>query len=420
MNSFEWLPYLYASFWCIALFYYYKKCKAINGGVIILGVWAISALAGAWYENNLIFEHIHSITLVPYVYLFFFSFLLCIPVLRLRTDKVINITSNESIVNICIFMVGVISLLPFVENLIHFLTGLSNGSVFDIDAFNSKYEDELDDTYFMSNLGSKLEQIADSLRLLILVLLFYYFKRDRNYRQGILSILLFIAVANILLMGINSGSRNVLFTYIITSVYIYYLFSKFYSSKIKKKIRKIGFVFLSSSIVLFAIISFSRFSDISLSSTESRTLTQWVVSYAGESHGIFNGDTWHLKNNDLKNNDFIKNFYLYKTFHVINKPKEVLSYPAPFLYKNVQFPTVIGTYCTNYGKYFTGVASIIVCLLFSIILRNKPIYRLSDILLITYYAKIPLLGFSIFCYMYDGWQLLITPIVVIILKILKT
>ena len=60
------------------------------------------------------------------------------------------------------------------------------------------------------------------------------------------------SVANILLMGINSGSRNVLFTYIITSVYIYYLFSKFYSSKIKKpkQATSISFKSVTSQIIL--------------------------------------------------------------------------------------------------------------------------------------------------------------------------
>lgn len=404
--------------WGGALYLYWNRGgRIINGGVFILLIWTISSIAGAWYENNLIFEHIHTITITPYIYLFFFSMLLCLPALRCRTERVDDISANEKIINLCIYVVAFINFIPFIENIIHFSLGANQGAVFDLEAFNAKYEEGQSDTYYMTTIGQKLEQIADAVRLLVLVLFFYYYKRPRYLRNKKLTLCLVISIANIVLMGINTGSRNTLLTYIITSVYIYLIFSKFYSDRIKKTIRKISLVIAVSVVTFFAIISITRFEEMSSQNAEAKTLGQWIAAYAGESHGIFNADTWYLKDTDLKNNDFVKSFYLYKTFGIIDKPKERTPYSSSYQFKNVQFPTVIGTYYTNYGMFFTSVMTIIVCLLFCSILKIKKQMLVSDILLLTYYAKIPLMGFSIFCYMFDGWQLLITPIIVFLLKI---
>lgn len=421
MSNFVWIPYFYALIWASVLYFYWKRCgRVLNGGALVLLIWTISSFAGAWYENNLIFEHIHSVTIIPYLYLFFFSMLLCLPILRCRTERVDNICANEKIIDLCIYTAACVNFVPFIENVIHFSLGAEQGAVFDLEAFNAKYDERQSDIYYMTDIGQKFEQVADVIRLLVLVLFFHYFKRSCNLRNKKLTFCLVICVTNIVLMGINTGSRNTLFTYILTSVFIYLVFSKFYSEKIRKTIQKLSLLFAISIIFLFAIISIVRFEEVSSHNAEAKNIGQWLAAYAGESHGIFNADTWYLKDNDLKNNDFIKNFYLYKTFGIIDKPKERTPYPSTYQVKNVQFSTIIGTYYTNYGRTFTTVASIIVCLLFCSILKVKKQMFVSDILLLTYYAKIPLMGFSIFCYMFDGWQLLLTPIMVFLLKLNKT
>lgn len=421
MNNFEWIPYLYAVLWTCAFYFYWKSCgKKINAGCVVLGVWMISAWAGAWYENNLIFEHIHKITLTPYLYLFSFSFLLCIPVLQNHTEKIKEIKANEHLIDICIYAIALINVLPFAENLIHFIKGFAGGQIFDLDAFNAKYEEGQIDTYFMSRIGQICEQLADALRLLALVVFFHYFRRPTELRSRKLLLCLLITVCNIVLMGINSGSRNTLFTYIVTSVLIYVIFSKFYSEQIKKRIKKIALFFVASVVALFSIISIVRFDELSSTNSDAKSLGQWLAAYAGESHGIFNADTWYLNENEYKNCDFVKYFYLYKTFGIIDKPHARTPYSQKFVQKNVQFSTVIGTYYTNYGIEFTTCASIIVFLIFSSLLKTKSEMYLSDILFFVYYAKIPLLGFSIFCYMFDGWQLLLVPLMVIYLKMNKS
>lgn len=268
----------------------------------------------------------------------------------------------------------------------------------------------------MTNLGNKLQQISSSVRLLVLVLFFYYFARPVKNNKPSLLLSLIICVLNIILSGINSGSRNTLLTYVITGIFIYFIFNKFYDNRIKFKIKKYSYIFIFICTILFAIISIGRFKDISGNLNVNRTLPQWITSYAGESHGIFNADDWYLNGNSLKNNDFIKEFYLYEIFGIIDKPKTIDCYPPPYAEKNVQFSTVIGTYYRSYGIIFTTIALLIITLLFRKLISYKPNQKLSNILLLVYYAKIPLMGFSIFCYMFDGWQLLITPILVIILK----
>lgn len=420
MNNFEWIPYVYALMWAFSLYIYWRRCgKTLNAGGFILVIWTLSALAGAWYENNLIFEHMHSITFLPYLYLFFFAFLLCIPVLRCHTEKIVAIKGNEKVIDYCIYMIALVNIVPFLENLMHFMHGVGMGQIFDLNAFNAKYEEGQSDVYFMSTLGQKCEQIADALRLFALVLFFYYFKRPSQLKNTKLFLCLMLTLANIVLMGINSGSRNTLFTYIVTSVFLYFIFSQFYTEKIRNKIKRISVIFILSVTSLFAVISVVRFAEMASSNNDAQSLEQWLAAYAGESHGIFNADTWYLGRNDLKNCDFIKYFYLYKTFGLIDKPVSKTPYPPKFHVKNVQFSTVVGTYCTNYGKAFTSISFCIVCFVFCFLLKVKKQMFVSDILFLVYYAKIPLMGFSIFCYMFDGWQLLIIPIIVGLLKVKK-
>ncbi len=416
MNEFEILPLIYASWYIIVLYLYWKKRKCINCGFIILLVWTISALAGAWYENNLIFTHTHDITLIPYIYLFCCAIILCYPVLIFYNEKIENINANDKFINLLIYFIAIINIIPCIENLIYFFQGLVAGSVFHIDTFNAKYDEGLQATWYMTNLGNKLQQISSSVRLLVLVLFFYYFARPVKNNKPSLLLSLIICVLNIILSGINSGSRNTLLTYVITGIFIYFIFNKFYDNRIKFKIKKYSYIFIFICTILFAIISIGRFKDISGNLNVNRTLPQWITSYAGESHGIFNADDWYLNGNSLKNNDFIKEFYLYEIFGIIDKPKTIDCYPPSYAEKNVQFSTVIGTYYRSYGIIFTTIALLIITLLFRKLISYKPNQKLSNILLLVYYAKIPLMGFSIFCYMFDGWQLLITPILVIILK----
>jgi oligosaccharide repeat unit polymerase len=420
MNDIILLPTFYASLFALSLYMYWRKCKSVNGGFIVLLIWTISAIAGAWYENNLIFEHIHEVTFLPYLYLFFMAMMLCWPLLKYRTEKIIFIIGNSQILNFSIFVIAFVNIIPFFENLIHFVQGIRQGAVFNLETFNAKYEYGLPTTWYMSEIGSKCQQIASSFRLYALVLFFHYFIRPKSQKNRKLQFALILSVSNIVLMGINSGSRNTLFTYLVLSFYLYFIFTNFYSKNVKSLIKKYASIFVTSVVILFVVISVIRFKDIVGQANVTRTLPQWITSYAGESHGIFNADDWYLKEKELTNNDFIKSFYLYKIFGIIDKPKENTSYTQEDNYKNFQFSTVVGTYYRSYGRTFTTLAIILVTFLFLRIISYEPQQKISNILLLVYYAKIPLMGFSLFAYMFDGWQLLITPVIIFLLKLNKS
>lgn len=420
MNDIILLPAFYSLWYVLSLYLYWRKCKFVNSGFIALLIWTMSAIAGAWYENNLIYEHIHEITLLPYIYLFIMAMILCLPLLKYRSEKIIFITGKTQIINYSIYAIALVNFIPFIENLIHFIQGLSQGAVFNLDSFNAKYEEGLASNWYMSEIGGKFQQIANSLRLYVLVLFFYYFKWPQSKRNKSLLLGLLLSVSNIVLMGINSGSRNTLFTYVLLSFFIYFIFKKFYSKNVNLLIKKYSSIFVTSVVILFLIISVVRFKDIVGQINVTRTLPQWITSYIGESHGIFNADDWYLEEKDLTKNDFIKNFYLYETFGIIDKPRVNEAYSQEYSQKNFQFSTVVGTYYRAYGGTFTAIAIIFVALFFLKIISYKKTQRLSDILLVVYYAKIPLMGFSLFSYMFDGWQLLITPIIICFLKLNKS
>lgn len=406
-------PFIYAIIITLVFAYYYHKNKCFNGGTYLLSIWMVSACIGAIYEINPIWEHNNPITLLPYIYLLVIHYFVFRPLLKFKTQNIQNISCDFKTIKRLLVFIIFINLLPFTENIYQTLKGISQGSAFDIEAFNERYENSETTLYYMSSLSRKLVQIANAFRLVLIAGTFYYFAIDKKKRSPFISLGIILCYLNIISHSLNTGSRATIIMYALIAVYIFLLFKPLYAKSIRRKIYKTTFLIGTLIIIVFFTISFSRFSDIKDDTRVERTFGLWLMSYMGESHGNFNGDVWGLE----KFNGWDPFTYQIATLFG-HAPKEIKNNFSEYQsWKEGQFQTYVGTYYRSYGPIIAFIVLISLGILFSALIQNKRVLRFSDLLLISFYAKIPILGFTYFAYLFDRWQIIIMPLLIIIFKI---
>ncbi|WP_295940091.1 oligosaccharide repeat unit polymerase [uncultured Alistipes sp.] len=405
-------PFLYAGVLTLWFIFYYRKNKCFNGGAYLLLLWAVSAILGAFYELDPIWDHNNPITVMPYVYLLVINYFVFKPLLQFKTQKIEYISGDYRLIEKLLIVIILVNLPPLVENLFHTMQGAARGALFDINAFNERYEDAETTLYYMSSISKKLSQIANAMRLVLIVSTFYYFALDKSKRSPIITWGIVLCYLNLVSYSLNTGSRATIVMYALIAGYIFLLFKSLYSDKTRKKIYKMTLLIGSLMIIVFTTITLTRFADMQYDTRVDRTLGRWLMSYAGEGHGNFNADLWDVEkfNNWDPVTEQIGVLFGKKTKELQTNFNDYQSW------KEVQFHTYVGTYYRAYGPVTAFIVMVAMGLLFTLLIKNKRVLRFSDLLIVAFYAKIPILGFTYFAYLFDKWQIIIMPIVILFFR----
>lgn len=308
------LAYLYSLVWIFFLLFLLRDRREYMVYIYIVSLWTFSSLASIVYGTEL--QLLDDLRVMPYAFLFVCLLVSFYPFYR--NDKSINgITiGNWKMFKYVIVGLGVISVLPFLENLIHVLTTYNSSNS---DAISDLYDEKMSGDFDRANYINWFSlpgRIGNSINLKFqncsLFLLFIYLCTKENNKKIIL--LLLVSALNPVLYQLNMSGRSSMVWFFLMSVLLFFIFYGFIQKKTRTLIVKVGLVALAAGVFLISILTLARYDNNA--GANSISILAWVSLYIGEGSLNFNNDMWDIKVLTEGDNcfSFFKNILGFDTF----------------------------------------------------------------------------------------------------------
>lgn len=309
------LVFGYSVFWILFLIYLIIYKREYGKFIYIIFIWTLSSIASIVYYSALPYNYAN-IELIPYVFLIiclllsFYPFCTC-------DDSIKQISiGNKWLFDKIILAIGIISILPFIENLIHVIStyGADNTNTL-ADVYSDKMSGDFNRAEYI-NWFSLPGRICNSINLKFqycsLFLLFVYI--CLSYKKRINIVMLSLGAFNPILYELGMSGRSTLVFTFLRAVFLFLMFRYFLDNKIKKLIIKYGIMVTVCCIILLSIITISRYNNET--GANSVSLVGWISLYIGEGSLNFNNYMWNTRAFTEGDNcfSFLKNIFGFDTF----------------------------------------------------------------------------------------------------------
>ena len=377
MNNNSVAVLLNGLFYLITVFLIYRKTKSITIGVVLLAIYAVSALFSIilyFYFNGYGVTNYNNITLFPFVYLYVMLLINFIPIIKFKEYKIRNIIPpNSLILKFFTYFIIAISLYSLIKYLPEYITKIST-MIINNDEFADTYRSGSENSMMKTSLNysNLVFVVASSFSDIVLFLFFYYLTKKKS---KVIIILLGISMLLPLLQSIANAGRYGLITFLLTTISLFTLFRNLIDKKI---LRPIIFSFLLISIAILIVtflITSSRFTNRDYGKYDT---IYSIVSYAGQPMLNFNNYIFTAKGYENGDNTFpIIRMMLGLDYSITPhlrqyKWSSIMGIPLEIFY------TFIGDFYLDYGP----IISLILFILFSIfflknayVSENIPIHR---------------------------------------------
>jgi oligosaccharide repeat unit polymerase len=288
----EFTIYNMLFFLAMLIMYQYRE-KKFTAVSYILAMWLASSIFSIFYVMS--YGPFDRLTIKPYFYLELCFLISLYPVYKFDVNCLKNIHVDENLLNILILAVSVTAILPFFENLIHFIDTYILHP--DVNTLFKMYNDKTTvgvDKYDLTGWISPIGRICNSITLkfqpLVLLSLFYYLTREKINRFRIWGLLLILANISLFTL-LMSGRTTVTFLFLFF-VFFYSLFRSILSKKILKKIVVIFIVVVGCIVIVVGILSIARFEGHSVD--VHHNMFEWISTYLGGGLVDFNDSMWNI------------------------------------------------------------------------------------------------------------------------------
>lgn len=339
------------------LAYYLYRKRTLNLGIVILGIFTVSAMGSAWYYS---FPKVSifypNITFIPLLFLFGCIFISIKPLLDfdLRNTTGLNDSNIAECFDVMSYVFSIACLLPFIELLLK-LSSVSLAGSF----FGQMYETNEDKAlYFFSPIGKVCFAVLRHLTDFVILLFFYQLTKRKLNRTVLIG--LGLGIVTIGMFKLLSGSRGGVFGLVITVLFYFVIFKNVMQRGRYIFIRKVLLVLFALCVTAIGIVSISRFGYSSSYSNPDASLDRWISQYAGESFVRFTDTVWpmtHTADGD-QNFALLKSWfgeYPYADYDTYLSSKEA----KVGVTLNV-FYTFVGDLYVDFG--FVGTILCVICL----------------------------------------------------------
>jgi len=415
MNELFWVV-LNGIAYFVLFFVYWKKVKNFNSAVFVLFLWMLSAVGAILYEPVNYMGHVHKITFLPYLYLFTMNFIMFYPLLRFRDDLIMIIKVNKNMVKGICIVIGILAILPFIENLIYAIKHMSSSGIIQLqEKMNDRYIDAKDSLKFLSRPAIICYRLLCVIGMNMTTLCCMLFPIIFSVKKNKL-ILIGLIMANIsfMLLGYNLMARFMIIIHIFLFIFVFFFLKNFYSVKIKQLFKKSFIIGGSTLLLLFIAMTFSRLRNFENTTKNVVSVYAYVGQYMSESMGNFNANMFASEK--YIGMDAFQSAIIHKLLRQEQEDHRHVNEISMYLgYHSSQFYSAVGDYCRAYGKGTTVFIVIISSIVFTILLKREETISFSRILLFLMYARMPLIGFCYNTYAVAGDEfvglLFIIPIV---------
>lgn len=205
--------------------------------------------------------------------------------------KKIDFSGCLGFINKFCIVLGILSIPPLIENLLHFNTQSNMDFLVNAHALTDSGENT-NLSFFSLKAINFCSHFADILGLLLCTLLIS--KKKNKWAVAGIIICIFSQVINIFLKGGRLSVVYQLYVFFIAYMLFYPIFSK----RIISKVNKIGVIIVSICIVLLIISTQTRFGDKDvtyINAKENQAMLAALSTYTGEAPIRFSSFGWKLK-----------------------------------------------------------------------------------------------------------------------------
>lgn len=390
----------------------YKKRNHFSLGSLIFMLYSFVTLVSffLFIDPNSYF-YFENISLFPFLYLYTLILITSYPLLKLEERKInIIIVPKISIIvpfTVFIILVNLLSVVEIVNSFDKILLSIFIDSSNAKDLYNESRE------VIDSEGVNYIAVFSSAFRDFPQFLLFYFLALKEKNRFIIFGLLISVLVS--LLSGLVNGLRgNVIFV-LLSSVFLYFMFYRFYTDKIKKLVRFVCLTIFLIVSIPFAIISFGRF-DTGYSNYDDSNYA--LKSYSGQSFLYFNN--YGLDANGIRNGDRIVNLFKSMVYDDVPKNWEIrrIKYNHMIINDEV-FTTFIGDVALDFGPILTFLIFIVMSVFISFKTKIREKAFLHQILILYFLWNTITYGIFLFPYadVSGNLRIILFAILFIIFKI---
>lgn len=349
------LPTIFYVLGYVAIFLFLLKQKYDWSVLYIVLIWICSSLYALIFQAMMSEDMYSNITCLPYVFLLVCFILSLIPICKGTSliKEEYDIRNLDLYKKIMMFFI-VISVLPFIENLIHFVS--SYGAA-DTSSLADMYDDK------MSKVGAKITWLSAPGRLfnsidgifLQFIMFVPFVLLTQKSNSKVFLILSFLPVSNHIVFQLCESGRGTATQFIMVGCFLLLLFRKAIPQR-RLKVLKIGMiVVLSFFIAAMSVLTTAR------RDAHNRGVDNAVVVgyYLAKSHLDFNEKLWYIKKHTEGDNafGFVKGML---GFYVPANKNEYWTYSKIGVIPSL-FYTYIGDWYMDFGAFVTLLLFIVVC-----------------------------------------------------------
>ena len=245
--------------WAITLFYYWKKKKAIDPGFCLLSSYLVySVFSLLLFNNDWYSGYYNDITFFPFVYLYIAMVMTSWPVLKYNPKDIkVFHPANRFLLNSISCIIIICALINLPSAIIHLREGLilmflsSSGGQ---ELYQEMIESGTDAGGAISNIPSIISNAFTNIAILFLFYLLTQKKKSKFMIVG-----LGISVLSNIMHFLSTGQRGGVVRILLTVFITYFAVKDFLIDDIKKKIRRVGLVFIILISIPLVAITISRF-----------------------------------------------------------------------------------------------------------------------------------------------------------------
>lgn len=373
------------------------KYKQINTTITCLSLYFISALTSIYFFYNGTYNY-NKLNIIPILFAYACIIITFIPVFRYDNVKNKYIRDNQKtykIVYYTLVFFSLISVEPFLENIIHLPSVIANQNAL-ADIYNSRAEGDTTNEY-LSWIGRKFFWINFLLKDILPILLFYYLARWNKYDKWII-IGSALSIINPIIHGFALGGRSTIINSAFYLIFVYILFRSYLKKYIRTTVDKILIIGGVGIIFTISAITIARFN----SAEHSIDIWTWVSLYTGEGILNFCVDLWPIDKTCNGDNTFLMvRYFLGLTNNIdiesIRATRDILGV------RNLVFYTYLGTIYYDFNKIGTFIFVSIFSFIFCKITKAKSGgFKLGQLIYLSILGKVIMMG--VMFYPYSLWN----------------
>lgn len=291
MNAEQSFFIIYAIIWCAFTILFWFRRRRIDVTLFILIWLSFSSVTSClfYFFYSPILPQL-SLEAIPYFA--FGLFLMILPLVSFRQEKISNIETKPYISIIAKFslLMGIISLVPLVENAYYSLTHSVLNSFQDAHAMTNDGESLGNLSFVSLKLNNFVSHFSDTFGVCLCILL-----TDRK-RYKINIIWLFVAISELVLQGMICGGRVTAFYQFFIIILPYMLFYRFYKRTDRKLYNKTGFIVvgcLAAVLFVSSVFKFEGKGTTYVNVEQEQVLFASNTVYTGESPVRFSAYAWN-------------------------------------------------------------------------------------------------------------------------------